>query len=222
MKALSLLAIPLLVGCGNSAPKPPDTATTGAPSASVPTTPPVTSASVAPATSASAPAKPADTSTASGTSGVLPETKIVAFKRAADFGKADKMGMKDGELKADGKPDASFEVEIDGAAAAFFVYASDAAGEPTGQFQADSLVGTQSMPNELAKKIAGKNTSGLVVYEGDKRITSDDGSLKEISGGAHKLTVYVPNSPALAPGKAVRLLLQMPDKTVVSSAVLTK
>ena len=195
--SLSLLA---LVGCGDP--------------------PPAVSPEAPPAPAASAPAEtPAPVASAAVDAGP-PALKgsFGSFGRAANSGKVDKVGEKDGVFKADGVKDLVFEGEFEGPAAAFFIASVDSTGAPNGDFDADTLTGTQSFPTELSRALnAGGYTAGIGIYEGDKLLNGPDGAIAPLADGKHKLTFYV--SAKTAPKDAVRVYAMLTDKTVVTGPV---
>lgn len=192
----------LLVACGDSAPaKTPE-----APTPDV--APPTTAAPVASA----APVVDAGPPPMKGSFG--------AFTRAATSGKVDKVGEKDGAYKADGVKDLVFDVEFEGAAAAFFIASVDDSGAPTGDFDADTLTGSQQFPAELSRALnAGGYSAGVVVFEGDKMLNDKDGGLvPALAEGKHKLTLHV--SAKAAPKGPVKVYAMLTDKTVVAGPVV--
>jgi hypothetical protein len=149
------------------------------------------------------------------------EAKVLAFERAKDFGKVDKVGKEDGKLSPDGTKDAAFTLKIAGGVDAIFVAQVDKNGDALGTFQADTLTGTQIQPNELAIAKAGKLTMGIGVFEGDKLLNKPDGSVSGVfAHGEHTLTLYVEAATLLKAGKMVRVWVQMPDHTVVAGPIL--
>lgn len=188
---------------------------------------PVATASAEPSVATTAPAStgtaPAPVATVPPATPPAAEAKILAFERSKESGKVDKVGKADGALKPDGEKDAVFTLKVSGPIDALFLASVDKKGDSLGEFQADSLVGSQVQPNELAVAKAGKLTLGLAAFEGDKLLNAADGSLTgAIGAGEHTLTVYVANVPNLKPGKALRVWAQMPDHTVVAGPTLTK
>lgn len=211
----ALLALPAVafVACGGDPPPEPK-APVVVPTATATAEPVATAAPVATAT---------EPTPAIRTQQAVEEAKILAFARGADSGKVDKVGMADGALKADGQKDLSFALRLTGPIDALFITGVDKSGEPAGEAQADTLVGTETMPNELAKYMKGGKTFGIAVYEADKMLNSPDGSIRgKLAAGEHTLTLYVSNVAGLKPGKGVRVYAQMPDGTVVASMPLAK
>ena len=105
-KSASLLSLSLfaLVACGD----PPPAASPEAPSAPAPSAAPVET----PAPVASAPVDAGPPAL---------KGSFITFVRAANSGKVDKVGEKDGAFKPDGVKDLVFEAEFEGPAAAFFI-----------------------------------------------------------------------------------------------------
>lgn len=134
---------------------------------------------------------------------------------APDFMKVDKVGFNDGDLKSDGANDAAFVVNLEAPVSALFVVVTNAEGEPTGEYQADTLVGQEPEPKELAGKGAtqGKATVGIGVYEGDKLLSKKDGGLPTLSAGPHSLVLYASAPAGLKFGTYFRVYAQMPDKS---------
>jgi hypothetical protein len=169
------------------------------------------------------PAKPAEPAPPpmAGRQEAVQEAKILGFERSKDFGKIDKVGKEDGKLAADGSKDAVFTLKVSGGVDAIFVAAVDKSGDSMGTFQADTLVGGQTQPNELAVAKAGKLTMGVGVFEGDKLLNKPDGSISGVLvSGEHTLSLYVEAAALLKAGKAVRVWVQMPDHTVVAGPIL--
>ncbi|MBK6691117.1 MAG: hypothetical protein IPG50_02755 [Myxococcales bacterium] len=150
-----------------------------------------------------------------------PDGAIRAFKVGADSLKADKVGGSDGALKPDGSPDHAFTAEIDGPVTAVFLASTNAAGEPNGEYQADSVTGVDQIPKDFPLTVrAGMLTAGVGVWEGDKLVNRPDGSIEPLGAGTHRLTLYVASTGILQPGVYVRLYALRPDKSVVRSAAL--
>jgi hypothetical protein len=160
------------------------------------------------------------TTTTTTTTAAAEKTTIVAFAKAADSMKVDKVGGSDGALKADGNMDAAYTLEIDGPVAALFVLSSDASGAPNGEYDADTLVGAQDLPKDIGVTLKGRNTAGLGVFEGDKLVSLADGSVT-LGAGKHKLAIYFANTGVLTPGGSVVVFAQAPDKSIVKGPVAT-
>lgn len=210
-KALLVLA---LAACGGEAKpeaKAPETASTAVEAPKPAETAPV--ATAAPTTEAPTAMPPRQESTE--------EAKVLMFERAKDFGKLDKVGKEDGKLAPDGSKDAVFNLKVSGAVDAIFVAVVDKNGDSAGTFQADTLTGTQTQPNELAVAKAGKLTMGLGVFEGDKPLNKPDGSISgALVKGERTLTLHAEGASLLKAGKMVRVWVQMPDHTVVAGPSL--
>jgi hypothetical protein len=189
----------------------------------VPTSAP--SASTAPATSAApvASAAPAASSAAAAPAPTPPpapttKTKITAFARNATFGKADKVGSGDGAFKADGVKDIVFDLEVDGAATAVILAATDKDGMPNGEFSADTFVGHQTLPPEVGGNLnQGHFTGGVAVFENDKLINAKDGSVS-LADGKHKLKLYVSAKDA-PKASAYKAMVMTSEKVLVSGPV---
>lgn len=148
------------------------------------------------------------------------ETASASLKKLPDSGQVDRVGPDDGALKPDGIKDLSFVVKVDGPVAAMFLVAVDDQGKPTGDFQADTLVGANEGPKELGAK-PGNGTSGLGIAESEKMVNAADGSLTELGAGPHKLTVYVAPAPSVKTGTKLRIYVQRPDKSLVAGGTVT-
>jgi hypothetical protein len=180
---------------------------------------PVSSVSSAPVPSASA--APSATPSASASVAPPPAMKgtIHAFARAATSGTVDKVGDKDGNFKPDGTKDVVFDLDYEGTATAIFVMTTDKQGALTSELDADTIIGEQAIPKELAGILAaGKHTYGLAVYEGDKLNNGKDGALTPLAEGRHKLALHL--SPKEFPKSAVMAIVMLSDGTLVKSAVL--
>jgi len=141
------------------------------------------------------------------------------FDKSPDSGKVDRIGSQDGELAPDGTNDLAFVTKATGPIAAIFVATVDASGTPTGEYQADTLVGNVESPKELGAK-PGMVTRGLAVFEGDKLLNAPDGSLNAIAAGPHTFTLYSAPSDKLAAGTKLRVYIQRPDKSLVGGAMV--
>ena len=142
------------------------------------------------------------------------------FETAPDSGKVDRVGSQDGEFTPDGTNDLAFVSKATGPIAAIFIATVDASGTPTGEYQADTLVGNTESPKELGAK-PGMVTRGLAVFEGDKLQNATDGSLSAIGAGPHTLTLYCAPSEALKPGTKLRVYIRRPDDTLVGGAMVS-
>lgn len=201
-KFVPVLSLPLfaLVGCGDPPP---------AVSPETPSTP-------APITEPSAPAPVASAPVDAGPPAL--KGSFASFTRAANSGKVDKVGEKDGVFKADGIKDLVFEAEFEGPAAAFFIASVDDTGAPNGDFDADTLTGSQAFPSELSRALnAGGYTAGVGIYEGDKLLNDKEGGIAPLDG-KHKLTFHI--SAKTAPKGSVRIYAMLTDKTVVTGPVV--
>jgi hypothetical protein len=199
---------------GKEPPKTPDavaSASAASSGAAAGVTSAVASASAAgaaPSASASASAGPA-----------APKASFVSAARAPTSGKVDKVGERDGDFKPDKVKDLVIDVEYDGPAVAFYLASTDKEGTPTGDFEADTLVGNQEFPPEIAPTLnGGKYTAGIAVFEGEKLLNAKDGSLPALPEGKHKLALHV--SSKNAPTGALRIFASLADKSVVKSAIV--
>ena len=148
-----------------------------------------------------------------------PATPGLTIAWSPDNRKADKIGQDDGAVKPDGKPDVVITAEVQGPAKALFIASVTAKGEPTGDYQADTLVRDEEPPVELSLAgPSGKTTSGLVVFEDGKILNSGDGSLRDLAAGAHKLTIHFADHASIKDG--IRLYVQKPDGSLATSPVL--
>jgi hypothetical protein len=162
------------------------------------------------------PQTPANTTTASATpTGAGGGVRTLAA--APDSLKTDKVGGSDGALKPDGSPDFALNVDLDGPVSAIFLLGVDAKGEPTGDYQADTITGLDQLPKDFPIAVrAGMLTAGIGVWEGDKMLSKNDGSIEPLGPGPHKLTLYVASTGVLKPGEShVRIYVSRPDKSVV-------
>ncbi len=197
------------VACGGDTP-PAKTPETSSASASAATTDAPAASSATPSASASAvPAKPALKGT------------VVSFARSAQSGTVDKVGEKDGALKPDGVKDTVFDLEYEGApATAIFVMTTDAEGTLTSEFDADTLIGDQTIPGEIAGILnQGKTTYALAVFEGDKLLNGKDGALTApLSEGRHKLALHI--SSKTFPKAPVKAFVLLSDGTLVKGPMV--
>lgn len=203
----SVLLLSTLIACGGNEPEP----VAPQPTTTQPAPEP------APAPTASAPA--ADTSAMlRQDTPPAPEPQVLSFTRSSEYGKVDKMGVKDGVLKGDGKKDAVFTAKVKGPIEALFVVSIDPKdNEPSGAYDADTLIAGQLHPNELAHAAASKKPMPLAVYEGTTMLNKEDGSLKLIDEKEHELTLYAPDDASIRAGKIVRLYVISPDHHVAHS-----
>jgi hypothetical protein len=146
-------------------------------------------------------------------------TGAMTLERSPDSGQVDRVGADDGALHADGVKDLSFVMQVDGPLVSVFLVSVDDQGKPTGQYQADTLVGDAIGPAELGAK-PGSGTSGLGVAEGDKMLNKQDGSLPPLAAGLHRLTLYVADSATLKSAKKLRVYVQRPDQSLVAGGTL--
>lgn len=144
-------------------------------------------------------------------------TDAATLEKSPDSGQVDRVGAADGSLGPDGTNDLSFVSETEGPVAAMFLVSVDRGGAPTGQYQADTLVGQVESPRELGAK-PGSGTAGLGVVEGDKVLNASDGSLPEVGPGKHRFLLYIAPSPSLQPGTRLRVYVQRPDKSLFAGA----
>jgi hypothetical protein len=95
----------------------------------------------------------------------------------------------------------------------------DDQGKPTGQYQADTLVGDTVGPPELGAK-PGRGTSGIGVAENDRVLNQPDGSLPLLPAGPHRLTLFVAESATLTSAQRLRVYVLRPDRGLVGGGVL--
>lgn len=157
-----------------------------------------------------------------GPSAPQPSRVFGKFDMAPDFLKVDKVGFNDGDFKADGANDTAFTVELTAPVRALFVVVTTADGAPTGDFQADTLVGQEPEPKELTGKgvTQGKSTVGIAVFEGDKLLSKPDGSLPALSAGPHALVIYTSAPAGLKFGTYFRLYAELPDKSFAVGPII--
>lgn len=135
-----------------------------------------------------------------------------------DSRKVDKVGKEDGAASPDGQKDVVVIAEVQGPATALFVAAVTAKGEPTGDWQADTLIGDAALPIELSLAgPSGKTTTGLFAFENDKLINAPDGSVK-LGPGPHKLTLNMADHAAIKDG--IRLFVLRADGSIAKSPIL--
>lgn len=145
-------------------------------------------------------------------------TPGLSLSWSADSRKVDKIGKDDGAARPDGQKDVVVVAEVEGPASALVVASVTAKGEPTGDWQADTLVGDTALPIELSLAgPSGKATMGLFAYENDKLINAPDGSLK-LGPGPHKLTINMADHAAIKDG--IRLFVLRADGSIAKSPVL--
>lgn len=212
------LGVGTMFACGGDdlappkVPTPPTSAVPSAAASSVPSAAPSAIASAAPSATPSASAAP--------TTPPMSAT-FHAFTRAATSGKVDKVGQKDGAFKADGVKDQVFDLDIEGpGVSAIFVMTCDKEGTLTSEFDADTLVGGQRIPADIAGILnQGRNTAGLAVYEGDKLLNRPDGGVT-LGDGRHKLVLNI--SAKEYPTGPVRVFALLPDGTLAKGPVLAK
>ena len=147
--------------------------------------------------------------------------RVVAVSMAADSSKVDKVGASDGALQPDGTPDLAVRVELEGPITALFLVGTDANGEPSGKFQADTLIGQEEMPKELSVAQTGKATAGLAVFEGERLLNKPDGSLPPLAGGPHTVTLYV-NAASVTGDTGLRVYALGPDKRLTAGSVIRR
>ena len=180
----------------------------------------VTSAALAALTACSSTPAPATPSpTVKATTTAPSSTKVVAFAVSAENLNVDKVGLRDGFMKADGNRDLAFTTSIDGPFEALFLVSTNAKGDPGYGLRADTLTGSEEIPTELGGVIdTGKMTVGIGVVEGGKFINGESGSAHGGSG-VHNLALYVPNTATLQPGSFVRLYVRVPGGALLRGPV---
>ena len=157
---------------------------------------------------------PATTSVAATSS-----TRVVSFSVSNENLNVDKVGLRDGFMKADGNRDLAFTTSIDGPFEALFLVSTNAKGDPGYGLRADTLTGSEEIPTELGGVIdTGKMTVGIGVVEGGKFINGESGSAHGGSG-VHNLALYVPNTATLQPGSFVRLYVRVPGGALLRGPV---
>jgi hypothetical protein len=146
-------------------------------------------------------------------------TPGLVISYSPDSRKVDKVGSGDGASSPDGQKDVVVVADIAGPAKALYVASVTGKGEPTGDYQADTLVGAEEPPVELSLAGPhGKATAGLFVYENDKLLNAADGSLRDLAAGPHKLTLHFADHASLKDG--IRLWVQRPDGSLATSPIL--
>lgn len=148
---------------------------------------------------------PRRASTSAKASPTAESTKVVAFTLSPENLNVDKIGMQDGVFRPDGTRDLAFDATVDGPFDALFVVSCDEKGVPVYGFRADTLIGSEEVPPELGSVIdTGRMTLPIGVVENGRFVNSDSGAVV-VTGGTHRLRLYVPNSAGLRPGMHVRL-----------------
>ena len=142
------------------------------------------------------------------------------LEKSPDWGQVDRVGPDDGALWPDGVKDFSFVTQVEGPITAVFLLSVDDQGAPTGQFQADTLVGDQRGPAALGGRQGG-GTSGIGVVEAGKVLNMKDGSLPPLAAGPHRLTLYVAQTATLTLGLKLRVHFLRPDQSLLSGATAT-
>ena len=147
------------------------------------------------------------------------ETKILSFALDNENLRVDKVGMKDGQLRPDGNLDHAFDATIEGPFDALFVVETNAKGEPSYGYRADTLIHNEELPGELAAVIdTGTMTPGIAVSESGKFVNADNGSAS-LPVGTHVLRLYGPNTNTLAAGDFVRLYARTPGGGLVAGPI---
>jgi len=142
--------------------------------------------------------------------------KILAFERAKEHLRVDKVGAKDGDLAPDGALDHVFEIDVDGPADALFVIATDDAGNANGDFAVDTLVGAEPLPPSVAALGGlGKHTGGLGVFEGGALLSAADGHLPALAPGRHTLHLHLSGKDVPHAG-GFRVFARFTDGSVVA------
>lgn len=146
---------------------------------------------------------------------------VMGFAKRADSLKVDKIGGNDGNLKPDGRNDAAFDVTLKGPLVAIFLFSVNEKGDPDGSWQYDTIVGTQEYPSTLKSYVSkGGMTAGIGVFENDKIVNKDDGSIS-IADGEHKVQLYLSDIGAFQPGSRFKLMAEAADHSILSSEVVT-
>jgi hypothetical protein len=144
--------------------------------------------------------------------------KVIDVKLAPDAFKVDKVGGGDGSVDPNGVPDAVFTATIEGPVLGLILVAKDAHDAPIAQW--DTLTGKDTLPTGAGLySTHGDSTAGIVVYEGDVRLTRTDGSLPPLAAGPHTLVLYVEirDVPQM---KTVELLLQRSNGTIARGVTM--
>ena len=146
--------------------------------------------------------------------------KAITLEKAPDSGQVDKVGEKDGALKPDGVNDLAFALSTDGPIKAILLVAVDGTGRSSGRYQADTLIGDQEVPKEVAIRW-GANTAGLGVAERGALVNTPDGAIPALPDGPHSLVLYIAQAKVLTPGTRLRAFVLRPDGTVDAGATVT-
>ena len=147
-------------------------------------------------------------------------TTRATIERSPDSGQVDRVGAADGALAPDGNKDLAFRCQVAGPITALFLVTVDESGNPTGAFQADTLVGAAESPRELGAK-PGAGTIGLGVSEGNRLLNVPDGSLPLLGAGIHDLVLYVAAPDTVQVGTRLRLFVMRPDTSVLAGGMVT-
>lgn len=145
--------------------------------------------------------------------------KAITLEKAPDSGQVDKVGETDGALKSDGVNDLAFALSTDGPVKAIFLVAVDANGRSNGRYQADTLIGDEEVPKDVAIKW-GANTAGLGVSEHGNLVNTPDGSIPALPPGPHSIVLYIAPAKVLTPGTRLRVFVQRTDGTVDAGATI--
>jgi hypothetical protein len=137
--------------------------------------------------------------------------EIRHLERSKDHLRVDKVGSKDGDLAPDGVSDLVYDLDVEGPVEAILLISTDERGEPNGELAADTLVGKETVPEQVAGLGAlGKHTAGLGVFERGKLLNESDGHLPPLSPGSHALVVHLSTKDIPKSG-AIRVFVRFTD-----------
>lgn len=150
-------------------------------------------------------------------------TKVTAFSVHQENLNVDKISMKEGAIHPDGNRDLVFTATVEGPADALYLVTTDEKGSPVHGFRADTIGGSEELPQELAaagQVDVGRLTVWMAVVENNQFVNEDNGRLGKLAPGPHALKMYVPNTGTLRPGSHLRLYARVPGGAIVGGPVV--
>jgi hypothetical protein len=128
----------------------------------------------------------------------------------------DKTGTGDGSFEPNGVPDIVLTVVVDGPAIALAVILRDPAQMHVDQW--DTAIGSEDIPPGVALAAAkGSSTPGLLVFEGEQRISYANGAIAPLGPGRHLLKIYADASYDTKSPHVVQVAAQRADHAVERS-----